>query len=94
MVSRIGTLPTTINYALDIYLAYYDCAVKAAGDNELQRKLLLAKKLLFISKFSEFPMQFHYLSVRWARWEKGDAAAIGIISPLIFMLKHFNILEE
>ena len=28
-ISRVGTIPTIISYALDIILAYYDCSKKA-----------------------------------------------------------------
>ena len=47
-VSRLGTIPTIISYALDLILAYYDCAKKAGIDKKLKRKLLLEKKLFFI----------------------------------------------
>ena len=92
LVSRTGTVPTILNYALDIWLAYYDCSKKAGDDKELKFKLLKEKWAVFVAKVSEFPMQFYYLSVWWAQIKRGDAAAIGLISPVIFMLKHFNVL--
>jgi hypothetical protein len=93
-ISRLGTVPTIINYVLDIYLAYYDSLKESGGDKKLLKSLLLKKRLLFLSKLAEFPMQFYYLSVAWAQVRRGDAAAIGVISPLIFMLKHFNIIDD
>jgi hypothetical protein len=94
LVSRIGTVPTIISYAQDIILAYYDCKKKAAGDAVLMKKLLNEKRTVFISKFCEFPMQFYYLSVWWAKIKRGDAAAFGLVSPIIFMFKHFDFLKE
>ena len=50
-----------INYFLDIILVYYDCLKQAGENKELLGELLIKKRLVFISKLSEFPMLFYYL---------------------------------
>ena len=62
-LSRWGTIPTIINYTLDIFFAYYDASCKAGNDRQLLNELLQAKKLFFLTKLSEYPMQIYYLDI-------------------------------
>jgi hypothetical protein len=60
-INRLSTLPTIIIYGMEIWCAIYDSFKEAKGDRAKLIKLLKDKRLIFIAKLCEFPMQFWYL---------------------------------
>lgn len=75
-------------------MAYYDCSRKAGNDRQLMHQLLMARKLFFTMKICEIPMQFYYLDYEPLKADRGRAAVIGVVSPIIYLLKHFGALVE
>mmetsp|Transcript_72523 Transcript_72523/g.100558 ORF Transcript_72523/g.100558 Transcript_72523/m.100558 type:complete len:80 (-) Transcript_72523:34-273(-) len=78
---------------MDIYDKFIDIYKKAKGDMQKVRKEVWNKRWFFILKFSEFPMQIHYLNLTVYPVQKKRATLLSIISPLIFAMKHFQFLS-
>jgi len=92
-ISRSGTSCTIICYTMELWREYTEAMRKSNGDKQKFREIIYERRWFILSKLLEYPMQTYYLNLADFQIERGNAHALSLGSPVLYMLKKFGFLR-
>eukprot|EP00347_Sterkiella_histriomuscorum_P009654 403340381 len=90
LINQIGTFASIVVIVMDVLnelLVIYQKSKNDPKNNDM-KQMLYNKRLWFLQKLFDFPIQIQYTEL--TNISRGQAHALSIISPIVFIFRHYG----